>query len=99
MNGTTYKPLPPFSQFLSDLLWAPHDPQARKRLRDSSYPGMEFAKTPDEEKKEPACSNCGIRPAPYSRPCYDICPTDRGDERRDYTEHFCEDCWNDPDSH
>jgi len=44
--------------------------------------------TPIEHK----CDNCGASPAPYEKENRDICPTDRGNEVREYREHFCHEC-------
>lgn len=40
----------------------------------------------------PRCDNCGQQPAYHQRETRDISPTDRGDEVREYTENFCDDC-------
>ncbi len=43
------------------------------------------------EAAAPRCINCG-RPAQYSRPFRDVCPTDRGDAVRDGLEPICGEC-------
>jgi hypothetical protein len=45
------------------------------------------------QKIEKLCDNCGLTPAYPCGERRDVCPTDRGDEVREYTLYLCDECY------